>query len=70
MFKIERRDGLEVYAGDTGFVVLKQDNSLGDDDSYVFIHPEDIPAVIKYLEQSRKTAYEIRTEIAAEKSAA
>ena len=59
-FVIEKRDGLEIYAGDTGLVVLKQADYLGNDDSVVLIHPDDIPQVIEYLTSVRADAYEIR----------
>jgi hypothetical protein len=65
-YEIEKRDGLEVYAGDTGLVVLKQDNDFDRDSSFVFIHPDDIPRVIEYLTSTREVAYGIRKDIARE----
>lgn len=68
-FEIERREGLEIYAGDTGFVVLKQENDFDRNGSFIFIHPDDIPKVIEYLSSTREVAYEIRSEIAKDKAA-
>ena len=65
-YKIEKRDGLEIYAGDTGLVVLKQEDGLGRDESGIFIHPDDVPRVIEYLTSTAENAREIREDIAKE----
>ena len=55
---VEKRDPLEIYAGKTGFVVLKQSNTLSDD-VHICIHPDDIPQVIEHLKVEQTAAYEI-----------
>ncbi|WP_269792499.1 hypothetical protein [Stenotrophomonas sp. Iso1] len=60
-FVIEQRDKIEIYTGDKGHVVLKQDSYTGEE-SVIWIHPDDVAAVIRYLEAARTEAYEIRKQ--------
>jgi hypothetical protein len=60
-FKIERRDGAEVYASDSGFVCIKQENSL-EEESTVAFHPDEIDELVTHLEKIKKEAIEIRAE--------
>ena len=65
-YNIEKREDLEIYAGDTGLVVLKQDGYPSRDDNVIFIHPDDVPQVIEYLSSTAEIACKIREEIAKE----
>ena len=63
---VEHRDPLEIYAGKTGFIVLKQPRNGYRDDACICIHPDDISQVIEHLKVEQEAAYEIRKEIAEE----
>jgi hypothetical protein len=59
-FVIERRDEIEVYAGEKGHVCIKQEGALGEEDDLVILHPEDVPRLISFLQRVRQQAVEIR----------
>ncbi|HET6431020.1 hypothetical protein [Dyella sp.] len=58
-FVIEQRDKIEIYAGEHGHVVIKQDSYTGEE-SVVLIHPDDVELVIRHILAARDEAYEIR----------
>jgi hypothetical protein len=58
-FIIEQRDKIEIYAGEHGHVVLKQDSYHGEE-SVVLVHPDDVELVIRHMQAAREEAYEIR----------
>ncbi len=64
-FVIEQRDKIEIYAGQNGHVVLKQDSYNGEE-SAVWVHPDDIELVIRHMQAAKEQAYEIRKESAGE----
>lgn len=57
-FIIEQRDQIKVFAGQQGHVVIEQRNEP--EPSIVIIHPDDVPLLIKHLENARVDAIEIR----------
>jgi len=57
--KIPRRDALEVYVSEAGYVCFEQERPLEDEPSFVVIHPSDVPTVIKWLEELRHEALEV-----------
>jgi len=61
-YVIEGRQEVEIYAGQNGHVCIKQHGDLGEEPSLVLIHPDDIPALTKHLQEARKEAYEIRKQ--------
>ena len=56
---IEERKEVEVYAGSNGHVCIKQ-NGYPDEDSIIFIHPDDVTKLIQYLQEAQTEAYLIR----------
>lgn len=66
-YKIEQRDGLEVFANDSGWVIIKQDSDLGGE-AVVAVHPEDVPALITFLTKAAAEASDIRIDLAEESS--
>jgi hypothetical protein len=56
---IETRDGAEVFASDAGNVCIKQ-TVMGEREAVVSIHPDDIPQLIKALEEVKQEALHIR----------
>lgn len=61
MLIIESREATEVYPSHHGFVVIKQTSHVGEE-SLVFIHPDDIPALINALTSNKEEAEEIRDQ--------
>ncbi len=64
-FVIEQRDKIEIYAGQNGHVLLKQDSYNGEE-SIVWIHPDDVELVIRHMQAARNETYKIRKESASE----
>jgi len=58
-FIIEKRDQIEVYAGQKGHVCIKQESS--DQEDIIFVHPDDIPQLIIMLQDACVDATEIRS---------
>ena len=58
MPKIPPRPGLEVFVNEGGTVSIKQIESGYpiDDESIVIVHPDDVPRLIKMLEEARDEA--------------
>ena len=54
-YKIEPREGVEVYVGQNGHVCIKQE-SMSQEEMIVVLHHEDIPKLIEYLEVVRQEA--------------
>ena len=61
-YTIEQRDQIETYAGQNGHVVIKQISSMSEDDSMIFVHPEDVDKLITHLKNAKEAAIEIRAE--------
>ena len=58
---VAAQDETHVYAGDTGFVVIKQVGSM-DGDAVIFLDPQNVAAVIEALKEAVPQAIRYRTE--------
>lgn len=54
--RLEGVGAVEVYVGDRGHVVIKQEDNLGDEDSIVALLPEQIPFLIRHLQDVAEEA--------------
>lgn len=57
---IDARYGAEIYASETGWVCIKQDQSH--DQQVVMFHPEEVADLIDLLAKARTEAYGIREQ--------
>ena len=60
-YKIEPREGVEVYVGRNGDVCIKQD-SMSQEEIIVMLHHEDVPKLIEHLESARQDALDFVPE--------
>lgn len=60
-YKIERREGAEVYVSDAGYICIKQESGLGNED-LIHFHPDEIPELIRYLQLALQEVGKGRTE--------
>jgi hypothetical protein len=58
---VAHQSEIQVYAGDTGYVVIKQVNEMEDDD-LIFIDPLHVDAICEALQAAKKDAVEFRAE--------
>jgi hypothetical protein len=49
--KLLGRETIEAYISEGGYICLKQDNSMGEDPGIITMLPQDIPQIIKWLQQ-------------------
>lgn len=49
--KIETRYGIEAYISEKGFICLKQEDPMQDEDQVIIMDPIDIPVIIKWLQE-------------------
>lgn len=54
---IKQRNEVEVYLGQNGDVCIKQTDAF-EDDSIVILPPQDIPQLIKFLQEVFQEAFE------------
>ena len=54
-WKIDTRDGLEVFLNDAGTISIKQDAAY-EDPSLVVVHPDDVDRLIGFLQAARDEA--------------
>lgn len=52
MRRIEGTEPIEVYISEKGYICLKQESMIGDDDSLVVMLPLHVPLVVKWLEEA------------------
>jgi hypothetical protein len=51
--RIPPRLGIEVYENEGGTITIKQSDPM-DDDHIVVVHPDDVPTLIRFLEEVRQ----------------
>lgn len=51
----------EVYPGDTGYIIIKQINSMEDDD-VISIAPQNVDSIIEALKEAKEKAIQFRKE--------
>jgi hypothetical protein len=61
-YRIEKRDAIEVYAGDTGLVVLRSEDDLQRSEAHIFVHPDDVDTLIEHLKSAKADALEMRSD--------
>ena len=48
--RLEGRPAIEAYISEAGLICLKQEDSLGDEPSIVYMLPTDIPHIVEWLQ--------------------
>lgn len=60
-YKIEPREGIEVYLNKAGGICIRQESNYTDD-PVIFVHHEDVPRLIEHLEAVRQEALDFVPE--------
>lgn len=58
---VASQEETHVYAGDTGYVVIKQKKEM-ENDAVIFIDPQNVKAIIDALQAALPKAIQFRTE--------
>lgn len=52
--RIPPREAIEVFVNENDTISIKQISLMGQDDCVVAVHPEDVPRLIQFLEETRE----------------
>jgi hypothetical protein len=56
---IPARDGIEVFLNESGTISIKQEDSMGHDEPcIVVVHPDDVDALVSFLQDVKQEAHD------------
>ena len=65
--EIPQRDKIEVYVNERGFVAISQGNAIGNDPAVIDLPHQDVPQLIKFLEEAMYEAQKAEEEFKPDK---
>jgi hypothetical protein len=56
---IPQRDAIEVTVDREGTISLSQSDGSGNDDAVIYVHPSDVPRLVRFLREAAKEALSV-----------